>query len=143
MLIVGLLVLLGVGGYYVFSNRANTVDEQVGQPTASVTEIPTGATSTDSSTTGEVKIIDVEAGSFYFKPNELRVKKGEKIKLTLKAVSLMHDFVIDELNVKVPVTYEGKTATVEFTPDKAGRFEYYCSIGNHRKNGQVGTLIVE
>ena len=32
---------------------------------------------------------------------------------------------------------------VEFTVDKTGTFEYYCSVGQHRANGMVGNLIVE
>jgi len=32
---------------------------------------------------------------------------------------------------------------VEFTADTPGEFEYYCSVGQHRANGQVGKLIVE
>ncbi len=86
--------------------------------------------------------IAVEAGSFYYKPNLIRVKKGVKVKLTLNAVSLMHDFNIDELGVKVPVTKSGSSSTVEFTASKVGEFEFYCSIGQHRANGQVGKLIV-
>ena len=86
--------------------------------------------------------ISVEAGSFYYKPNLIRVKKGEKIKLTLNSVSMMHDFNIDELGVKVPVTKSGSSSTVEFTASKVGEFQFYCSVGNHRAMGQVGTLIV-
>jgi nitrosocyanin len=94
-------------------------------------------------TSEEVRIVEVEAGSFYFNPNEIRVKKGEKVRIVMNSVSMMHDFVIDELGVKLPVTQSGETGTVEFVADTAGSFEYYCSVGNHRAQGQVGTLIVE
>lgn len=90
-----------------------------------------------------VEIIVVEAGSFYYKPNEIRIKKGQKVRIELQSVSMMHDFVIDELGVKVPVTQSGEVGIVEFTADTAGSYEYYCSVGNHREQGQVGTLIVE
>lgn len=86
--------------------------------------------------------IDIEAGSFYYKPNLIRVKKGEKVKVTLNAVSMVHNFNIDELSVKGPNTQMGTSSTVEFTADKVGEFEFYCSIGQHRANGQVGKLIV-
>ncbi len=36
----------------------------------------------------------------------------------------------------------GKTF-VEFTADKKGTFEYYCSVGEHRVNGMKGKFIVE
>jgi len=86
--------------------------------------------------------IAVEAGSFYYKPNLIQVKKGQKVKLTLNSVSMMHDFNIDELGVKVPVTKSGNSATVTFTANKVGEFEFYCSVGQHRANGQVGKIIV-
>src|SRR3989344_2957339 len=41
------------------------------------------------------------------------------------------------------VEFTAKTKTVEFTVDALGEFEYYCSVGQHRQNGQVGTLIAE
>ncbi len=94
-------------------------------------------------TESSAKSIDVEAGSFYYKPNEIRVKKGETVKITLHSVSMMHDFNIDELNVKSPIVKNGDTGTVEFVASKAGEFEYYCSVGQHRAQGQVGKLIVE
>lgn len=89
-----------------------------------------------------VKTIEVEAGSFYYKPNTITVKKGEKVKIVMKSVSMMHDFNIDELGVKIPIAKDGETGTVEFTADKVGAFEYYCSVGKHRQLGQVGTLTV-
>lgn len=91
---------------------------------------------------GEVSI-EVEGGSFYFKPNEIRVKVGDRVKITLNSVSMMHDFTIDELNVKSATAPAGQSTTVEFTADKAGTFEYYCSVGSHRAQGQIGKLIVE
>ncbi|KKT09719.1 MAG: Plastocyanin [candidate division WWE3 bacterium GW2011_GWB2_43_22] len=54
-----------------------------------------------------------------------------------------HDLRLDEFNVATKLLKAGETDTVEFTADKAGVFEYYCSVGEHRKMGMVGTLTVE
>lgn len=133
---IGLLILLVIIGIPLLQNgkkktadNAAPIETTVSPTTASPVDVVNGA-------------IDIEAGSFYFKPNLIRVKKGEKIKVTLNAVSLMHDFNIDELGIKVPITKSGTSSTVEFTADKVGEFEFYCSIGQHRANGQVGKLIV-
>jgi len=32
---------------------------------------------------------------------------------------------------------------IEFTADKVGEFEYYCSMPGHRQAGQFGKLIVK
>jgi heme/copper-type cytochrome/quinol oxidase subunit 2 len=89
------------------------------------------------------RVIKIEAGSFYYNPKEIRVKKGEKIQIELTSKDMMHNFVIDELNVNMPIIKSGDTGSVVFTADKVGSFQYYCSVGNHRSRGQVGTLIVE
>lgn len=116
-------------------NKEVSVPMQEVTPTETVTPEITPAEVVDGA-------ISVEAGSFYYKPNLIRVKKGEKVKLTLNSVSMMHDFNIDELGVKVPITKSGDSSTVEFTASKVGEFEFYCSVGQHRKMGQVGKLIV-
>jgi heme/copper-type cytochrome/quinol oxidase subunit 2 len=104
---------------------------------------PSASPTAETGSTEDVKVVEVEAGSFYYKPNEIRVKKGQKVKITLKSVSMMHDFVIDELKVKAPITKSGSVSTVEFVADKVGKFQYYCSVADHKAKGQVGTLIVE
>lgn len=133
---IGLLIVLVVIGLPLLQNEKKKSADKVAPTETTVT--PTAP--------GPVDVVNdaiaIEAGSFYYKPNLIRVKKGEKIKVTLNAVSLMHDFNIDELGIKVPVTKSGTASTVEFTADKVGEFEFYCSIGQHRANGQVGKLIV-
>lgn len=90
-----------------------------------------------------VRTVTVEAGSFFYEPNVIRVKKGETVKIVFNSQDMMHDMVIDELGLKVPVTKGGESATAEFVASEAGAFEFYCTVGQHRANGQVGTLIVE
>jgi plastocyanin len=144
--LIALVAIIGLGAVMVRSQNNTSATPGNVSPTNRPTSIPTSLPSvtgaqTDDSTTA--KIIAIEGGSFYFKPNEIRVKKGEKVKITLTAVDMMHDFVVDELDIKAPITKSGESSTVEFTATTAGEFEFYCSVGQHRKMGQVGTLIVE
>lgn len=162
MMAVGIIVVLLVVGVAVFMMRNKS---QTSQTEDSMTEVkegesmnddqstntaPSGAmtetsTATESSMAMEdstVKTFNIEAGSFYYKPNVINVKKGDKVKIVMHSNDMMHDFNIDELNVKLPVTKSGETNTVEFTADTAGTFEFYCSIGQHRAQGQVGTITV-
>jgi cytochrome c oxidase subunit 2 len=114
-----------------------------------ITEAPSVTVSstvepTDAMKTGNtIMKVEMEAGSFYYKPNIIKAKKGSKIKITFKSVDMMHNFNIDELGVKSPTVKSGNTESFEFTASKAGTFEYYCAVGKHRQNGQVGKLIVE
>lgn len=88
-------------------------------------------------------MITVESSSFKFVPNAISVKKGVKTKLVLNNVDGMHDFVVDDLAIKTKIVKGAGQDTVEFTADKAGSYEFYCSVGNHKAMGMVGTLVVE
>lgn len=148
--IIVFLLLLG-GGAFLLSNNAGKNDQarqamdQQNTP-SQVTEVPTttptGGTVEGAMSDGEETTIQVEGGGFYFKPNEIRVKKGERVKIVFTNAGGVHNFVIDEFNVASDKISSGQT-TVEFTPDKTGTFEFYCSVGNHRQMGMKGNLIVE
>lgn len=92
----------------------------------------------------EEKTFTVEAANFSFTPKEIKVKKGETVTVVLTNTGTMpHNFVIDEYSVKSKQINNTETDKVTFVADKAGTFEYYCSVGNHRKQGMIGKLIVE
>lgn len=76
-----------------------------------------------------------------FSLNEIKVNKGDLVKISVNTLSGTHDFTIDEFNV-FSETPEGEITVIEFTADKAGEFVFYCSKGQHRALGQWGTLIV-
>ncbi len=150
----GAIVLLAVVGFTLVRSQGQSTDTMMAtspSPATNAMETTTPTTTTASpattdesmTTTTTVKVVNVEAGSFYYNPKEIRVKKGEKVKIVLTSKDMMHDFVIDELKVRAPITKAGTTSTVEFTATQAGTFEYYCSVANHRQRGQVGKLIVE
>jgi len=90
-----------------------------------------------------VKVFNVTGANFRFDPEKITVKKGDKVKIVFKSLDMQHDFDITELGVDSPVTVAGETSEFEFTAGKAGEFEYFCSVGQHRKNGMVGILVVE
>ncbi len=91
---------------------------------------------------GQVKVINVQASSFAFNPAEITVNKGDKVRIVLTNASGNHNWVIDEFNAKTKTIQSGQTDQVEFTASKAGTFEYYCAVANHRQMGMVGKLIV-
>jgi len=81
--------------------------------------------------------------NFSFSQKELRVKKGQTVTVNFESESGFHDFVVDEFNAATAKVQTGSKTSVTFVADKAGTFEYYCSVGSHRANGMVGKLIVE
>ena len=89
------------------------------------------------------KTFNITGGNFYFVPNRITVNKGDKVTFVMTNAGGVHDFVIDELNIKTPVIKTAEAATVSFAADKVGTFTYYCSVPGHKDKGMLGTLTVQ
>ena len=73
---------------------------------------------------------------------ELRVFVGDKVRIEFNPTEGFHDWKVDEFGATERVR-AGTPTFVEFVADKAGIFEYYCSVGSHRQQGMKGMLVVE
>ena len=93
-------------------------------------------------TAGEASFT-VIGGNFYYDLDDITVQEGDEVTITFKAAEGTHDFVLDEFGVQSETVSGDDETTVTFTADKKGTFEFYCSIGDHRAQGMVGTLTVE
>ena len=71
------------------------------------------------------------------------MNKGDTVRINFVNTGGKHDLRIDGYNVGTKVIDSGQEDTIEFTADKTGEFEYYCSIGEHRQMGMVGKLVVK
>lgn len=83
------------------------------------------------------------AKEFEFDPDVITVKKGEKVRLIVTATDRDHGIKIDALDIN-QVLKKGDTEIIEFTADKAGTFEFKCSVycgKGHRR--MKGKLVVE
>lgn len=145
-----ILVIIVAGGIFFLSGRNNLNNSQaLGADQSAESDNTTdqdsdGENMMDTTeTNSQVKIVNIEGGSFFFNPNEIRVKKGETVKIVFTNSGGTHNWVIGEFNAQTKIIPTGETVEVEFVADKKGEFEFYCSVGNHRALGMVGTLIVE
>jgi plastocyanin len=125
----------------------DTRKSQVGGKTSSdINNIETGSPSnvTPEITAGisKKKSFTIEGSNYKFIPSEIKVKKGDTVEIVFKNTGGMHDWVIDEFNVRTNKINSGETETITFLADKAGKYEYYCSVGQHRAMGMKGSLIV-
>ncbi len=138
-IIVGILVLFGIlAGSYFFKGQVTptntqTQNSQTAQP----------ASSNTGTLNGNIREFRVIGKNFAFTPTEMRVKKGEIVRVIFDNTEGFHDFRVDGYNVGTKQIYEGSTEAVEFTANQTGSFEYYCSVGQHRQAGMKGTLVVE
>ena len=90
-----------------------------------------------------IKDFVLTATNFSFSPAEIKVKVGDTVRIKFANAEGFHDFKLDEFNVATKQIQTGISETVEFVASKAGSFQYYCSVGQHRVMGMVGSLIVE
>ncbi len=145
---ISVVVLVVVLGAIVFFNKGVTPAAQ--NETQKKTENTSESGSSESTSgsvektnTDELKVFTVDGENFSFSPKEIRVKKGDMVKIVFNNKAGFHDLVIDEYSVRTPQIQAGKSAEFTFTADKTGTFEYYCSVGSHRAMGMKGNLIVE
>lgn len=97
-------------------------------------EIPEGAT---------VKTFAVDAFNYAYSETMLEVNEGDAVTINLTSSDGFHDWVLDEFSVaSEKISTDGST-TVTFVADKAGTYEYYCSVGSHRELGMRGILVVK
>ncbi len=91
--------------------------------------------------TGEVVEIKMEAKNFEFLPSEIKVKKGDRVKLIITSQDVTHTFTLHAFGIEeeLPV---GQDVEIEFLADQAGTFAFYCNVPGHSKQGMSGKLIV-
>jgi len=70
--------------------------------------------------------IPITAQRFYFSPNEITVKRGEKVTLLIQSKDVSHGLLIESLGVRTEVK-KGQNAEVSFTPETVGTFEGKCA----------------
>lgn len=89
--------------------------------------------------TGETKEFTVKASNFEFDVKEIKVNKGDTVKITLVNEKGNHALKFNGYNKEVQ---GGKT--ISFVANKTGEFDYKCSImcgAGH--NDMMGKLIVQ
>src|SRR3989338_1776707 len=131
--VIVIVLIIGAVVLYIQSMSGGSKTPEV----AEITEQPTQAVSKNN---GELKVkkFTVTGSSFSLDPKTMTVKKGDTVRVLFKNTEGFHDFVIDEFKIATKRIQEGQEETVEFVADKAGSFEYYCSVGSHRAQGMVG-----
>lgn len=151
-IVVLVLILLGIV-VFAGKNKVENIDTENNEDVTadsvsnvnSDEKIPDeNGTAVNTSTTSDVvKDIVVTAKNFSFTPSTITVNQGEKVRVTFKNTEGFHDFVVEGYGAATKQLKAPAEEVIEFTADKAGTFEYYCSVGTHRQMGMKGTLVVK
>ncbi len=76
--------------------------------------------------TGEILARAPEKGNY--SPQIVKVPFGQKVKLRIRNVdTVMHGFAIPALEVDAGEIKAGHYAILEFTPEKPGEYDFYCT----------------
>ena len=71
----------------------------------------------------------------------VRVEVGKPVRLRVTSVDVVHGFAIGKLGIDAGWIYPGQPKVVEFTPQRAGRYTFYCttwcSDGHWRMRGTL------
>jgi cytochrome c oxidase subunit 2 len=92
---------------------------------------------------GPLKTFTLTASRFMFDPATIEVTQGDRVRLVLHSSDTTHGFALPDFSVKVKLPKDGTPVTVDFVADKAGTFEFKCSVFcgmGHR--GMKGRLVV-
>ena len=136
-LILIIVIILVIFGVMFFTGGGNEAEAPAGEAQNQEGAIVEPETSL------AVKEFIVTGKNFSFDPALITVRRGDKVKITFINSQGFHDFKIDEFGAATKQIQAPGTEVLEFVADKAGTFEYYCSVGSHRSMGMVGTLVVE
>jgi heme/copper-type cytochrome/quinol oxidase subunit 2 len=64
-----------------------------------------------------------------YSPRFLSVPVGEKVKLRIRNIdTVAHGFAIPALQVDAGEIKAGHSITLEFTPEKIGKYDFYCTV---------------
>lgn len=91
---------------------------------------------------GGIKQGTIEASNFKFVPDAIQVAEGDTVIVTIKSTQGIHNFTIDELNIKSKTLQEGESQEITFVAAKKGVFKFYDSVGQHRSLGLEGTISI-
>jgi cytochrome c oxidase subunit 2 len=70
--------------------------------------------------------IDITASRFSFAPNEITVKKGDPVTITVHSSDVTHGLVIPELGLRTEVK-KGQSEDLTVTPEAVGTFQGKCA----------------
>lgn len=98
-----------------------------------------------------VQRVEMAAGSYYYKPDHIVVKKGIPVEIKIVKDSLIvpHNIIIEKMDdgedIKETLTRNEKV--IRFTPPDTGTYDFYCDkkllfLKSHKDKGMKGVIEV-
>ncbi len=120
-----------ISGAVPFSNFKTVVDALLGSNAQAAA--PSGTSRT----------IKVSVDNWSFSPNTIQAKQGEKVTLELTGINGVHGFGVPGLGINEQIL-PGQTVTIDLPTDKAGTFDFRCSIAcGSGHNDMTGQIVID
>ena len=131
-----IVIVIAAGGYLMWRASASTpTNETLGGANTGENQAATGGEQLP------LKEVTVTATEFAFSPNEISVKRGQTVRLTVvNNGNYPHDLSIEKLGIKTKRLSRGQTEIMQFTvPAEPGDYPLtaICSVPGHKESGMV------
>lgn len=127
-----------VSGAQPFTSFQSAIDAMLNAPTA--LGVPAANAAAPS---GTAKTIKMTAELWKFTPSVVTVKQGEDVTLQIAATTGTHGITIPGLGINETII-QGQTASVKIPTDKAGTFDFACSVQCGSGHSDMkGRIIIE
>lgn len=152
------IALTAVAGMSLFLAACSSSDEAETTPAASGETAAATAATEGGTTAAAPAAASIEFQDIKFSVTELTATHGQPLEISMKnAGALEHDFTIDSIDGEATVDGKsaeaagkdvhvvlapGKDGKLVLTVEKAGTYEFYCSVLGHKEAGMKGTLTV-
>ena len=73
------------------------------------------------------RVIKIVAKKFDYTPANIDLVKGEPVTLELTSLDVTMGFNLPDFHLRTDII-PGKVSTLRFTPDKVGKFDFYCDV---------------
>jgi len=77
-------------------------------------------------TTPSAQRIEIVASRFSFAPNEITVRRGDPVTITVRSSDVTHGLVIPDLGIRTEVK-KGQSEDLTLTPETSGTFQGKCA----------------
>ncbi len=143
LIVVIIVVIIGAAaGIYFFTQG----DDESTNTNMNTSQVNTTTSASPVNSDSDVSVVDyaIEMDEYSYSPASIQVESGETIQIKLTNTgNMVHDFVIDELNVNSGLLSPGEEKTITITGSDAGSYSFYCSVGRHRQLGMEGVITVQ
>jgi len=76
---------------------------------------------------GPTQEVSIIAKRFEFYPNQIVVRVNQPVRIYLTSIDTTHGFALGDFKINKEFG-SGEIATVDFTPNKKGTFDFHCSV---------------